>query len=51
MLGLRLEDLARKTGYDISYLSRLEKGERRLTLSVAARLLEAFQSRGRGGAA
>ena len=42
-LGLRLEDLAERTGFSISYLSRIETGQRRLTLPVAAKLLEALR--------
>ncbi len=42
-LGLRLEDLAERTGFAVSYLSRIETGERRLTLPVAAKLLDALR--------
>ena len=42
-LGLRLQDLSDRTGYDLSYLAKLETGARPLTLSVAAKLLEALR--------
>ena len=42
-LGLSLEDLAARTSFSVAYLSRLERGERRLTLSVAARILAAMR--------
>lgn len=49
VLGLRLEDLAERTGFAISYLSRIETGERRLTLPIAAKLLDALRQGARSG--
>ena len=42
-LGLTLDDVSVRSGYSPAYLSRLESGERALTLSVAAKLLEVYR--------
>ena len=42
-LGFTLTALSDRSGVDLSLLSRLESGKRRLTLATAARLLEAIR--------